>query len=108
MSEMPKITVVMAAYNRANLIHTGIQSFLRQNYSNKELLICDDCSTDNTFGVIKRYAELDNRIKIHKNPKNLGMMGNWINSIPLCKNKYWGKLDADDYWDVNFIEQCIF
>ena len=54
-------------------ISKSIQSILNQSYENFEFLILDDCSTDGTFGVLSEYVKKDERIKIFKNDKNIGL-----------------------------------
>jgi len=69
---MPKlISVVLPVYNGANRVSKAVESVLQQNYREIELIIVNDCSTDNTQQVIQRYQELDNRIKIINNTENL-------------------------------------
>ena len=65
------ISVVLPVYNGADIVGTSIESVLNQTYKNIELIIVNDCSTDNTLEVIKKYANKDNRIKIINNDVNL-------------------------------------
>lgn len=60
---MPKVSVLMPAYNAAQYIGQAIQSILDQSFTDYELIIIDDASTDTTWELIKRYASLDTRIK---------------------------------------------
>lgn len=68
----PKVSVILPAYNSEKGIATAIDSILTQTWHNIELLIVDDCSTDRTFDVIKRYAEQDDRIRIFQTEENSG------------------------------------
>lgn len=68
----PKISVILPSYNCEDRIHIAIESILKQTWINLELIIVDDCSTDNTFEVIEHYALQDERIRFFKNPKNSG------------------------------------
>ena len=52
-----KVSVIMASYNGEKYISDAIQSLLDQTFQDWELVICDDCSTDNTYQILKRYAE---------------------------------------------------
>lgn len=78
-----KVTVLMTAYNRENLIKGAIESFLKQEYPDKELLICDDCSTDDTLSVIQGYDEKYPEIRVFSNTENKGFIKtiNWLFSI---------------------------
>lgn len=68
----PKISVILPAYNAADSIHIAIESMLNQTWTNIELLIVDDCSTDNTYQVMQQYAKKDQRIKLFQTEQNSG------------------------------------
>jgi glycosyltransferase involved in cell wall biosynthesis len=72
----PDVTIVLVAYNRATFLQRTLDCIVKQTYPNFELLICDDCSIDNTPEVARRYAAMDQRIQHVRNPVNLGMPGN--------------------------------
>lgn len=67
-----KVSVILPAYNAEIGIQIAVESILAQTWENLELLIVDDCSTDNTFQVMKQYAEKDDRVKIFSTPNNSG------------------------------------
>ena len=67
----PKISVVMSVYNRADYAKTAILSILNQTFSDFELIVFDNGSTDNTVEVIENLASQDDRITLIKNPKNI-------------------------------------
>ena len=69
----------MPVYNGEGFVHLAIQSVLDQTYSDFELLIVDNCSTDGTLDVVKTFS--DPRIRLHRNSTNLGMVGNWNRSV---------------------------
>ena len=69
--EAPQITVAMPVYNGEGFVHLAIQSVLDQTYTDFELLIVDNCSTDGTLDVVKTFS--DPRIRLHINSTNLGM-----------------------------------
>lgn len=75
-----------------------VQTVLNQTYSNWELLITDDCSTDGTFEVIKGYAERDSRIKIFRLKKNSGPGVARNNSISNSTGRFIAFCDSDDQW----------
>jgi glycosyltransferase involved in cell wall biosynthesis len=105
----PKVSILIPVYNTEAYIAQTIESVLKQTFTDFELVIVDDCSTDNTYEICQEYAQKEERIKLFKNEKNLGMMPNWNHGITLCnaKAQYWGKLDADDYWHERMIEDCV-
>lgn len=71
-----QVSILLPTYNRANVISNCIQSVISQNYDNWELIIEDDNSKDNTEQVCLEFCKMDDRIKYHKNPKNLGLPRN--------------------------------
>jgi len=104
---MPKVSVFIPVYNTEKYVGQAIESILNQTYKDFELIILDDCSTDKTYEIAQSYSKKDTRIKLYRNDNNLGMMPNWIKGINLCNGKYFGKLDADDYWMPETIETSV-
>jgi glycosyltransferase involved in cell wall biosynthesis len=78
-----KVSIIMPTYNRAHCISDAIKSVLKQTHQDWELIICDDCSTDNTKEVVERFS--DNRIHYHKNNINFGLPANRNYGIHLSK-----------------------
>ena len=68
-----KVSVIMSCYNSQQTVGRAIESILNQTLENIELLICDDSSIDNTYETITKYKDLDKRVKVYKNIKNLGL-----------------------------------
>ncbi|MBC7766807.1 glycosyltransferase [Arenimonas sp.] len=90
----------MCTYNRAHFIKQAIDSVLSQTFQDWELLIVDDCSTDNTKKIISTYS--DDRIRYIQNPENLGITENRNKALSLSTGEYVAVLDSDDYWiDTN-------
>jgi teichuronic acid biosynthesis glycosyltransferase TuaG len=94
--EQPLISVIMPTYNNCNYIETAIHSVLIQDIP-LELIIIDDCSTDNTDELLTKYASYPNII-LAKNKSNLGAAASRNKGVSLAKGKYIAFLDADDYW----------
>jgi glycosyltransferase involved in cell wall biosynthesis len=92
----PKISVCIPSYNCAPFLADAIDSVLAQSYSDFELLIIDDCSTDSSAEIISGYAAKDSRIVYLRNETNLGMVANWNRCIELAKGEYIHYLFADD------------
>ena len=92
---MPKVSIIMPAYNKENYIQKTLDSIIQQKFIDFELIIIDDGSTDKTRNILEEYRVLDKRIKIHhienggvSNARNIGLrhaVGDWIQF-----------LDADD------------
>lgn len=98
----PLISVIMPTYNRAYIIEKAIDSILNQTYKNLELIIIDDCSSDNTEDVIKKYK--DKRLKYIKLEKNSG--ANYARNIGIdnAKGEYITFQDSDDLSFNNRLE----
>jgi len=90
------ISVVMGAYNSEKYISEAIESILNQTYKNFEFIIIDDCSTDKTNMIIRKYAVKDNRIKLIKNSNNMGLTYCLNKGIKIAKGKYIARMDTDD------------
>lgn len=95
-SELPLVSVLMTAYNREKYIGAAIESVLASTYSNFELIITDDCSSDNTVQIARDYASKDPRVKVFVNEKNLGDYPNRNRAASHASGKYLKYLDADD------------
>jgi glycosyltransferase involved in cell wall biosynthesis len=98
------ISIAMATYNGAQHIREQIDSILNQTIQDFELVICDDCSQDDTLSIIKHYAEQDKRIHVYENENNIGYKQNFEKVISYCNGKYIALSDQDDIWMPNHIE----
>ena len=99
------ISIAMATYNGEKFIVEQLDSILSQSYSNIEIIICDDNSTDSTPAILKKYSLNDSRIKLFFNEKNLGLIKNFEKSVFLCSGEYIAFSDQDDVWEPKKIEQ---
>ena len=89
----------MISYKHAEFIGQAIQSILSQEVDfSIELVIGDDCSTDNTFDICQTYALKDPRIKLLPRERNLGPMPNFIRTLKACVGDYIALCEGDDYW----------
>ena len=86
----------MAAYNSELFINSAIESVLNQSYENWELLICDDCSTDKTWGLVKEFEENDKRIKLFRNSNNQGYLKTFNFLLDQAEGDYITFIDSDD------------
>lgn len=92
----PLVSVLMTVYNRMAYIGEAIESVLASTYQNFELIIVDDCSTDESFDIAKQYAAKDPRIKLFKNDHNLGQFQNRNKAASYASGEYLKYLDSDD------------
>ncbi len=101
------ISIAMATYNGEKYLEEQIDSILAQSYSDFELIISDDCSTDATRIILKKYEEKDSRIKLHFNETNLGFKKNFEQTLRLCSGEFIAFADQDDVWLGNHLEILI-
>lgn len=91
---MCKISVLMPVYNAEKYLAEAIDSIIKQTYTDWELILINDGSTDGSEKIIEHYQ--DPRIKYHKNEQNLGLIRTLNKGIDLCQGKYIARMDADD------------
>lgn len=101
------VSIVMPSFNSENVIEDSINSVLNQTYSNWELLIVDDCSSDNTVEVVRKIAKKDKRIKLTVLDKNSGAGIARNQAIRQAKGKFLAFIDSDDLWMSNKLEKQI-
>lgn len=102
---MELVSIIMPAYNCGQFIKESIDSVESQTYTNWELLIVDDCSTDNTADIVDLYK--DKRIHCIRNSQNLGAASSREKAIKMSQGRYIAFLDADDKWLPNKLEKQI-
>lgn len=100
------VSVIMPSWNTANYIADSIQSVLDQTYENWELLIVDDCSTDNTDQVVKPFLS-DPRIRYFKNEYNCGAALTRNKALREAQGEWIAFLDSDDLWMPEKLEKQI-
>ncbi|WP_428026147.1 glycosyltransferase family 2 protein [Arcobacter sp.] len=103
----PKITIGMPVYNGEKYLNTALKSLLTQTYTNFELIISDNDSSDKTSSICKEYAEIDNRIKYIKQKNNIGALKNFEFVLKKSSCDYFMWAACDDIWDNTFIENCM-
>ena len=99
------VSIIMPSYNTASFIEETIQSVLNQTYTNWELIIVDDCSTDNTDEVLENIK--DSRIRYFKNDKNSGAAVSRNKALREAKGQWIAYLDSDDLWMPEKLEKQI-
>ena len=100
--KIPKVSVCIPAYNYGEFIGEAIQSVLDQTFGNFELIIVDNCSTDNTYEIVKSFK--DKRIKYHRNSRNIGMVKNFNRCKSFSKGEYLLFICADDKISPQMLE----
>lgn len=101
------VSIITPTWNCAAFICETIRSVQAQTYHNWELIISDDCSTDNTKKVIEPYMQEDNRIKYICNDKNCGAAITRNNALKVAQGKWIAFLDSDDLWHPEKLEKQV-
>lgn len=99
------VSIIMPSWNTGNFIAESIQSVINQTYRRWELIIVDDCSTDNTDEVVGSFR--DERIKYLKNEKNLGAALTRNRALREARGEWIAFLDSDDLWKPQKLEYQI-
>lgn len=92
------ISVIICTYNGEKYLEEQLRSVMNQTYKNLEIIINDDCSTDNTFELAKTLQKEDQRIKIYKNKNNMGFNKNFETSLKYAMGELISLCDQDDIW----------
>jgi glycosyltransferase involved in cell wall biosynthesis len=106
MSSLPLVSIIIPVYNQGRYLACSVESALAQDYPNREILIIDDASTDNTAEVIQSFASVPN-LTVHTNRERLDCARNFNHGIELAAGKYFGILAADDTWEPEFIAAAV-
>jgi glycosyltransferase involved in cell wall biosynthesis len=105
-----KLSICCITFNHQRFIAQALDGFLMQKTDfDFEIIISDDCSTDNTAAICNEYQKnYSEKIKLIKNKKNIGMMPNFIQALNQCEGKYIALCEGDDYWtDKNKLQKQV-
>ncbi len=104
---MKLVSVLMPTYNVDKFVKEAVESILYQTWENFELIIVDDCSTDNTFTILKTLANKDRRIKLYRNSKNSKICKTLNKALTHAKGEYIARMDGDDISMPNRLEIMV-
>ena len=105
--QVAKVSIITPAFNSEKFIAETIQSVQKQSYQNWEMIIVDDCSTDNTVAIIKQFVINDSRIRFFQLDKNSGAGIARDLALSKAKGRYIAFLDADDLWKPLKLERQL-
>lgn len=99
MKDKGKVSIIIPNYNNAQYLKECIESAINQTYSNKEIIIVDDCSTDNSYDIISEFKnQYKDLICVHKNTENLGVSASLNLAISLSNGDFISWLSSDDIY----------
>lgn len=103
--ETPLISVIIPTYNRPAYLKDAIASVVSQTYPHLEIIVSDDCSDESPEAIIAAFN--DPRLRLRRNPKNLGIGLNSTHAFTEARGKYVAALNDDDLWEKHFLERLV-
>ncbi|NJP05066.1 MAG: glycosyltransferase family 2 protein [Chloroflexaceae bacterium] len=98
-----EVSIILATYNRASYLHRCIDSVMEQSFTNWELVVIDDGSTDDTFGIVNAYVERDSRVKYGKH-SHRGVVQSKNAGMQASSGRYITFIDSDDTFEKDHIQ----
>jgi len=98
------VSIALCTYNGEKFLAQQLDTLFNQTYKNIEIIAVDDCSTDNTFNILKTYAKDHPNFTVYQNEKNLGFLKNFETAAGYCKGEFIAFCDQDDLWHPKKIE----
>ena len=103
----PKISIGLPVYNGDNYLRSALESILRQDYNDFELILSDNASTDSTQAICREYAAKDPRIRYYRNEANIGASANFNCLVKLARGEYFKWAAHDDVHLQGFLRRCV-
>jgi glycosyltransferase involved in cell wall biosynthesis len=103
----PRVTIGMPVYNGEKYVRSALDSLLRQTFSDFELVVSDNASTDRTSAILSEYAKRDGRITIYRQERNIGLLRNFWYVLGKARGDFFVWAAHDDTWSPRFIETLI-
>ncbi|KAB8334631.1 glycosyltransferase family 2 protein [Scytonema tolypothrichoides VB-61278] len=104
-SQEPLVSVIIPTYNRPEYLKQAIESAVKQTYRNIEIIVSDNCSAENPQSLVESFG--DSRIRFFRQPTNVGMFVNQMNTFKMAQGKYVASLHDDDMWNEEFLEKLV-
>ena len=106
-THIPKVTIGLPVYNGELSLSQSIDSVLKQSFTDFELIISDNASTDSTIKICEKYLNKDSRITLVKQNKNIGPLWNFYFILEKARGNYFVWLADDDYWHPDFLLENV-
>jgi glycosyltransferase involved in cell wall biosynthesis len=103
----PLVSIGLPVYNGQNFVAEAIHCVLCQTFSNWELIISDNASTDRTISICREFAKKDRRIRLFENERNMGVAPNHNRVFQLSGGQYFKWMSHDDLFGAEFVESCV-
>lgn len=106
-TELPLVSVGVPVYNGERYLSEALQALLDQTLQSLEIIISDNASTDGTAEICRSFASRDRRISYHRQPRNIGLPGNWNFVARRARGEYFKWASANDYVAPDFLAVCV-
>lgn len=103
----PRLSIGLPVYNGERYLAQALDSLLAQTFSDFELIICDNASTDSTAEICRRYTEADARVRYHRHGTNIGAARNFQSTLHFARAPLFKWASADDLCLPEFLERCV-
>ncbi|MBD2530225.1 glycosyltransferase family 2 protein [Nostoc flagelliforme FACHB-838] len=104
-SQQPLVSVIIPTYNRPEYLKLAIASAIKQTYQNIEIIVSDNCSSENIQALVASFG--DSRIRFWRHQQNVGMLANQQHGFKIARGKYCASLHDDDIWNEDFLAKLI-
>ena len=105
-AKAPPISIGVPVYNGEKYLRIAIDALLQQTFSDFEIIICDNASTDSTPAICEAYARRDPRVRYVRHANNIGANGNFHHVFTLARGQYFQWNSVDDYFAPTYLEKC--
>ena len=107
MSRSPRVTIAIPVYNGEQFLQETIDSIVAQTFTDYEVIISDNASTDRTAEICREYAARDPRVRYVRQERNVGLARNYEHLVRLAGGEYFKLANADDLCDRRLVQQCV-
>lgn len=104
---MSTVSILIPAFNREKIIGETIDSAINQTFRDIEIIVVDNCSSDQTYKIAMQYAEKDTRVRVFRSDENIGPVRNWIKCAEYARSPYGKILFSDDLIAPEYIEKTL-
>src|SRR3954470_1776125 len=103
----PRVTVGLPVYNGERYVADAIDSLLAQTFSDFELIVCDNASTDRTEAIVRGFAARDSRVRYCRNVENIGLYPNFNLVRGMARGEFFKWLAHDDICSPTYLQRCV-
>ena len=104
---VPRVTIGVPIYNGENFLRQALDTVAAQTFTDFEVLLCDNASTDGTASICREYVERDSRFRYFPSETNRGASWNYNRALDMCQSPYLIWLAHDDRWRPTLLEKCV-